>query len=123
VDGELHGFGLPGSRLGATTQFRFDPVATLSYRIEEEGWITDLSASATIRVPPGELERIVVELQRGSIHVTDATRTRVVHSGALQLDLHTRKGDVTVDYAASSIGQSSVLFQRNKKDPEIGNSG
>jgi lipid A 4'-phosphatase len=101
VDGELHGFGLSGSRLGAATQFRVDPVATLSYRIEEDGWITDLSASATIHVAPGELERIVVQLQRGSIHVTDATRTRVVQSGALQLDLHTQKGDVTVDYAGA----------------------
>jgi lipid A 4'-phosphatase len=101
VEGELHGFGLPGSRLGTATQFRSDPVATLSYRIEEQGWISDLSASATIHVPPGELNRIVVELQQGSIHVTDATQKRVVQSGVLQLRLHTQKGRVTIDHAGA----------------------
>lgn len=94
VDGELHGFGLPASRLDATTQFRAEPVPTLSYRIEQRGWITDLDASATIHVPPGELRRVVVQLQRGNIRVTDTTRDRVVNSGRIQLDLHTAAGHV-----------------------------
>jgi len=94
VDGELHGFGMPGSRLGTSMAFRSAPVPTLSYRIEEQGWITDLSASATIRVPPGELQLIVVRLHQGNIHVTDTTRSRVVDNGTLQIDLHTDSGRV-----------------------------
>ena len=50
VDGELHGFGLPASRLDASTQFRAEPIPTLTYRIEQRGWISDLDASARIRV-------------------------------------------------------------------------
>jgi lipid A 4'-phosphatase len=94
VDGELHGFGLPASRLDASAQFQAEPVPTLIYRIEQRGWITDLSAFATIRVPSGELQRVVVRLQSGNILVTDATRARVVNSGKLQLDLRTGAGHV-----------------------------
>lgn len=94
VQGELHGFGLPGSRLDTSMAFHALPIPTLSYRIEEQGWITDLSASATIRVAPGDLQRISVRLHRGNIRVTDTTRSDVVYSGALQLDLHTDSGHV-----------------------------
>ena len=94
ADGELHGFGLPGSQLDASLVFHALPTPTLSFRIEEQGWITDLSAFATIRVPLGELQRIVVRLQQGNIHVTDTTRRRVVHNGPLRLDLHTDSGRV-----------------------------
>ena len=94
VDGELHGFGLPGSRLDISTEFHAVPMPTLSYRIEERGWITDLSAAATIRVPPGELQRIVVHLKQGNIRVSDTTRNRLVNSGTLRLDLHTDSGSV-----------------------------
>ena len=94
VEGELHGFGLPGSRLDASTTFHAVPISTLSYRIEEQGWITDLSASATIHVAPGELQRILVRLHKGDIRVTDTTRSRVVHNGTVQLDLHTDSGHV-----------------------------
>ena len=94
VEGELHGFGLPGSRLDTSTAFHAAPIPTLSYRIEEQGWITDLSASATFRTPPGELQRISVRLQRGNIRVTDTTRSRVVHNGTLLLDLRTDSGHV-----------------------------
>jgi len=96
ADGELHGFGMPGSRLDTHTEFHPNPVPTLIYRIEEQGWITDLSASARIRVPPGALKRIVVELQRGSIRVTDKTRDRLVQRGQLKLDLHTQSGQVQI---------------------------
>lgn len=94
VDGELHGFGPPGSRLDASTEFRATPIPTIIYRIDEQGWITDLSAAATIRVPVGALQRIVVALQQGDIKVTDTTRSRVVQSGALKLELHTESGHV-----------------------------
>jgi hypothetical protein len=56
---------------------------------QQQGWITDLSASATIRVPPAELQRIIVRLHQGNIRVTDTTQNRVIHHGMLQLDLHT----------------------------------
>jgi lipid A 4'-phosphatase len=94
VDGELHGFGLPGSRLNASASFRVEPIPTLAFRIEEHGWITDLSAVATIRLPPGELERIVVRLHQGNIHVIDATGSGEVRKGTLQLELHTDSGIV-----------------------------
>jgi lipid A 4'-phosphatase len=94
VDGELHGFGLPGSRLAASVQFQAEPVPTLNYQIEQRGWITDLDASATIQVPAGDLQGIVVRLQRGNIRVTDATQARVIHSGELRLDLRTARGQV-----------------------------
>jgi lipid A 4'-phosphatase len=94
VTGELHGFGLPASRLDAVAEFHPEPVPTLSYRIEQRGWITDLDASATIHVPPGELQRIVVRLQRGSIRVIDNTQSRAVNNGTLQLDLRTKAGHV-----------------------------
>jgi hypothetical protein len=51
------------------------------------GWITDLNATATFRVPAAALQRIVVELQQGSIRVRDMTRDRRVDSGAIQVAL------------------------------------
>jgi lipid A 4'-phosphatase len=92
VEGELHGFGLPTSRLYTSVEFRATPVPTLSYQIEQRGWITDLDASVTIRLPPRELKRIVVRLGHGNIRVTDATRSHVVESRTLQLDLQTKTG-------------------------------
>jgi len=92
VEGELHGFGLPTSRLDTSVEFRATPVPTLSYRIEQRGWITDLDASATIRLPPRQLKRIVVRLGHGNIRVTDATRSHVVENRTLQLDLQTKAG-------------------------------
>jgi len=92
--GELHGFGWPGSRLETSVAWNELPDPSLSFRIEEQGWITDLSAWATLMVPPSGLQRIVVRLQHGNIHVTDTTRIGVVRSGLLQLDLHTDSGSV-----------------------------
>ncbi len=92
--GELHGFGWPGSRLETSVAWHDLPDPSLSFRIEEQGWITDLSAWATLIVPPSGLQRIVVRLQQGNIHVTDTTRMGVVRSGLLQLDLHTDSGSV-----------------------------
>jgi len=94
AEGELHGFGWPGSRLETSVAMHELPVPTLSFQIAEQGWITDLSAWATLMVPPSQLRRIVVRMQRGNIRVTDATRSRVVGNGTLQLDLHTDSGSV-----------------------------
>jgi membrane-associated PAP2 superfamily phosphatase len=94
ITGELHGFGLPGSRLDARVGFDLAPVPTLRYGIEQRGWFTDLDGAVTVRVPAGELERIVVRLGRGNIRVTDATREGVVRRGRLRLDLRTAAGQV-----------------------------
>jgi hypothetical protein len=79
-------------------------VPTLVFRIDEQGWMTDLSASVTIRLPPAELQRITVRVQRGDIRVTDATRSRVVRSGKLRLDLHTDSGHVQQPREIESAG-------------------
>jgi lipid A 4'-phosphatase len=94
VSGELHGFGLPTSRLCAYTEFVAQPVPTLRYVIEQKGWFTDLDGAASITVPAGVFKRIAVRLQKGNIEVTDATRRGVVASGTLQLDLKTQSGHV-----------------------------
>lgn len=103
VSGELHGFGLPSSRL--TSGFRFNPArAQLDYRIEQQGWFTDLSGTAVIQVPVGELERIAVRLDRGNIQVMDLTRSAVVRNGLLRLDLHTRAGLCNPPGACAAAG-------------------
>ncbi|MBZ5589280.1 MAG: phosphatase PAP2 family protein [Acidobacteriia bacterium] len=94
VSGELHGFGLPTSRLRASTRFVAGPVPTLQYRIEQDGWFTDLDGSAAIRIPAGVFKRIVVRLESGNIEVTNATRDGVVAHGELRLDLQTKSGRV-----------------------------
>jgi hypothetical protein len=92
ISGELHGFGLPTSRLVAHTAFEAGPLPTLRYGIEQRGWFTDLSGSVSIRVPAGMIEEIRVRVSRGNIGVTDLTRERVVSGGRLRLDLRTEAG-------------------------------
>lgn len=94
VVGELHGFGLPTSRLRAHAEFAADPVPTLRYRIEQRGWFTDLDGAVAIRVPRGQLQRLVVRVHHGNIRVTDATRLGIDAGGRLQLDLRTAAGSV-----------------------------
>lgn len=94
VTGELHGFGLPTSRLATRVRFDAEPVPTLSYHIEQRGWFTDLDGSALIRLPAGKLERVIVRIARGNITVTDTTRAGVLRSGKLQLELQTKAGRV-----------------------------
>lgn len=89
IQGELHGFGLPLSRLEARADLTF-PV--LRYRIEQHGWFTDLDGVVRARVPAGDLARIAVHLDRGNIRVTDATRAGVVRTGRIRLDLRTAAG-------------------------------
>lgn len=94
IRGELHGFGLPMSRLGAQVEFIPDPVPRLLFRIEQRGLFTDLDGFASVRVPAAGLEQVVVRLRQGDIRVTDATRARVVATGALRLDLQTGAGHI-----------------------------
>ena len=94
AEGELHGFGLPGSRLAAMTTFQSVPIPTVGVRLEEQGRITDLSAFATIHVPLGKLQRIVVRLQNGDIQVIDTTPERAIARGVVRLDLKTDSGRV-----------------------------
>jgi membrane-associated PAP2 superfamily phosphatase len=92
--GELHGFGLPGSHLGARFEILPQPPPRLRYRIESRGWLTDVDGFVTLRVPAAGFEKIVVNVGRGSIRVSDTTRSGVVRSNALRLELHTRHGAV-----------------------------
>ncbi len=101
VTGELHGFGLPTSRLGTATHYEPSPVPTLRYAVEQQGWFTDLDASLTVRLPAAGLQHIVVRLGRGHVKVTDATRAQLVASGAVKLDLRTASSDQPRSRAAA----------------------
>ncbi len=94
VSGELHGFGLPTSRMETRVGFEPDPTPTLSYHIEQRGWFTDLSGSVLIRLPVGKLERIIVRIARGNIKVTDTSHAGILRSGTLRLELQTKAGRV-----------------------------
>jgi lipid A 4'-phosphatase len=94
IDGELHGFGWPGSHLEARLETQRAPVPALRYRIESRGWLTDVDGFARLTVPAHAFDRVSVEVRRGNIRVTDDTRARVVGSGLLQLQLHTGHGQV-----------------------------
>ncbi len=85
VAGELHGFGLP----------------TLRYAIEQHGWFTDLDASVKVRLPAAGLQQVVVQLARGNVKVTDATRAQLVASGAVRLDLRIASSDPLKRHAAA----------------------
>jgi hypothetical protein len=103
VEGELHGFGLPTSRLNAFVDFKPDPLPTLYYRVEQTGWFTDLNGAATVLVPAAGLARVVVRLGHGNIRVWDMTRSGVVRSGILHLDLKTASGHVQAGEPVTSI--------------------
>jgi hypothetical protein len=94
--GELHGFGLPGSRLEMRSEFSAEPRPTLRYVIEQHGWFTDLDASLSVRLPLAELERIVVRLQHGHVKLTDVTAAKVVKTGRIQLDVRTERGSLRI---------------------------
>jgi len=101
VAGELHGFGLPTSHLAAGAHYEPAPVPTLRYAIEQQGWFTDLDASLQVRLPAAGLQQVVVRLERGNIKVTDATRAKVVASGAVKLDLRIASSDLLKPHAAA----------------------
>ena len=94
VDGELHGFGLPGSRLAAHLEAMSQPHPALQYRIESHGWLTDVDGSATVRVPAAAFDRVIVSVGRGNIRVDDLTRSRVVATGGIRLELRTARGHI-----------------------------
>jgi len=94
VDGELHGFGLPGSRLAGRVEVVSQPRRVLRYRIESRGWLTDVDGMATLRVPAAAFDSVIVAVGRGNIRVSDLTRARVSAAGRLRLELHTTRGHV-----------------------------
>ena len=47
IDGELHGFGLPGSRLDARVELVARPRPALRYQLEARGWLSDVDGRAT----------------------------------------------------------------------------
>ena len=103
IDGELHGFGVPTSRLDAHLEVVSAPVPAVRYRIETRGWLTDVDGLATLYVPAGAFDRVSVAVRRGDIRVSDMTRAGVVREGRLQLDVHTRQGHVQLatDHASA----------------------
>jgi membrane-associated PAP2 superfamily phosphatase len=94
---ELHGFGLPGSRLQSKWSFERMPEPRLLYRIDQRGWFTDLSADVRIRLPRASFRQVHVEVVRGNIVVTDATHEHVVAAGRLVLQLQAPAGHVRVN--------------------------
>jgi membrane-associated PAP2 superfamily phosphatase len=94
VDGELHGFGLPGSRLAARVEVLAQPQPAVRYRIESRGWLTDVDGMATLRVPAAAFDRVIVSLGRGNIRVSDLTHARVAASGGVRLELRTARGHI-----------------------------
>jgi hypothetical protein len=94
IEGELHGFGLPTSRLYGSVAFEPEPEPTLRYRIEQTGWFTDLDGAAIVLLPSAGLRRVVVRLGRGNIRVRDETQSGVVRRRVVELDLMTEHGHV-----------------------------
>jgi membrane-associated phospholipid phosphatase len=94
VDGELHGFGLPGSRLAAQVEVVSQPQPVLRYRIESRGWLTDVDGMATLRVPAAAFDRVVVRVRNGNIRVSDLTSAHEVRGGRLRLELRTGRGHI-----------------------------
>ncbi|MBS0394074.1 MAG: phosphatase PAP2 family protein, partial [Proteobacteria bacterium] len=87
IDGELHGFGLWGSRLAAHLDRSPGPPAVWRYRIEERGWLTDVDCAATIRIPAAAFSQVFVTLRRGDLRISDLTRARVTSTGRLHLEI------------------------------------
>ena len=100
--GELHGFGLPGSRLTIEPRFEQAVVPTLRYVIEQKGWFTDLDARVSIRLPVADIRRITIHVQHGNVTFKDRTQNRVASAGQVQLDLHSATGKVQLDLARSA---------------------
>ena len=91
IDGEMHGFGVPGSTLA--TRVAGDD-ATVRFEIVQEGLFTDLDASARVELPVAGLERVSVQVGRGNIKVTDRTREGIEATGLPVLDLQTGYGRI-----------------------------
>ena len=100
IEGELHGFGLPGAHLSARIGTVAEPQPVLRYAIEERGWLTDVDGFVRLTVPASAFERVRVRVVRGTIRVVDTTRAGVVRARTLQLELHTGAGTVRVSHPA-----------------------
>jgi len=94
IDGELHGFGVPTSRLDAHLEVVAAPVRAVRYRVEARGWLTDVDGVATLYVPAGAFDHVSVVIRRGDIRVSDMTRAGAVTDRRVQLELHTDHGHV-----------------------------
>lgn len=94
IAGELHGFGLLTSQLSARLESTPPPAPVLRYRLEEQGWLTDVDGFATLTVPATAFERVRVWVRHGDIDVVDATRAGVVQAGGVELQLTTGRGTV-----------------------------
>ncbi len=94
IEGELHGFGMPGAHLGARLETVAEPAPALRYSIEARGWLTDVDAFVRLTVPASAFGRIRVHIGHGNIQVVDTTRAGVVRMRALRLELHTDSGTV-----------------------------
>lgn len=94
VEGELHGFGIPGAHLGAHFATLAEPAPALRYSIEARGWLTDVDGFARLTVPASAFGRIRVRVGRGDIQVIDTTAAGVVRGGTVRLELRTGRGTV-----------------------------
>ena len=108
VVGELHGFGLPTSRLRASYSFRPERGPALFYRIEQKGWFTDLNGAVTVMLPAARLERLVVHLRRGNIQIRDQTSLQLVANGNVRLDLQTHDGHIEAPHMRHAFFQRSI---------------
>ncbi|MGP8035582.1 MAG: hypothetical protein ACLPQ6_15750 [Steroidobacteraceae bacterium] len=70
------------------------PQPALRYRIEAQGWLTDIDGAVTLRVPAAAFRRVIVDVERGNIRVTDTTRAGAVREKRVQLEVHTARGHV-----------------------------
>ena len=66
----------------------------MRYRIESRGWLTDVDGLATVRVPAAAFDRVIVSVQQGNIRVSDLTRSGVVASGRLRVELRAARGHI-----------------------------
>lgn len=97
IRGELHGFGVPTAHLGAHLETVRKPGGSvLRYALEARGPLTDVDGFVTLRVPALAFERISVQLGGGDIRVVDTTRAGLTKTGAVRLQLATRRGRVQV---------------------------
>ena len=94
IAGELHGFGLPGSRLAAQSEIVPGPPPRLRYEIRSRGWLTDVDGLVRLTVPAAGFDRIIIVTGAGNIRVSDRTRAQVVRSQRVQLELRSARGRV-----------------------------
>ena len=91
-EGYVHGFGLPTNEIRASWEYAEQPVPTLSYRVVEKGWFTDIDGVARFRIPARAVRRIIVRAARGDISVADATGGAIAADRLPELDLRTADG-------------------------------